>query len=414
VPAAGRRVRGALVVWLNDRGALNLVNELPLEQYLRGVVPRELGPGSYPELEALKAQAVAARSYTLRNLGGFADEGYDLCSTPKCQVYGGVAAEHPLSDRAVAETAGEILVYAGEPIEALYSATCGGHTEDVETIFPLKREPYLRGVRCVEAGVARLPAPPAVQPRAELLAALAAAGARLERRAARFDDLRAGDLLVRELGAERGYRIERATATYRQSGEGDDGVRSQPLLLAPGDALRLDFAEGRLAAVTQIALAPGAGPERPHQRAAWTRFKTDVEIAASVRLRVPGFEFAGLDVVARGISGRVGRVRLIGRDRSTVEIAGLAVRWALDLPDTWFTVRRTRERGRAGWRFAGRGWGHGVGLCQVGSYAMARRGHDYRTILRHYYTGAVFETLAAGAGDPASSAAASRSAGAQP
>ena len=152
----GRRYRGQLVVFLNDRGRLNLVNELPIEQYLRGVVPRELGPGAYPELEALKAQAIAARSYTLRNLGEFADEGYDLCGTPRCQVYGGMDDEHPLSDRAVAETAGEILLYGGQPIDALYSATCGGHTENVEVIFPLKRAPYLRGVPCIEAGEVKL------------------------------------------------------------------------------------------------------------------------------------------------------------------------------------------------------------------------------------------------------------------
>ena len=118
-------------------------------------MPRELGPGAYPELEALKAQAIAARSYTLRNLGEFADEGYDLCGTPRCQVYGGMDDEHPLSDRAIRETAGEILAYAGQPIDALYSATCGGHTENVEVIFPLKRAPYLRGVPCIEAGEVR-------------------------------------------------------------------------------------------------------------------------------------------------------------------------------------------------------------------------------------------------------------------
>ncbi|MGE0641997.1 MAG: SpoIID/LytB domain-containing protein, partial [Thermoanaerobaculia bacterium] len=152
----GRRYRGRLEVFLNSRGRLNLINELPIEEYLRGVVPRELGPNAYPELEALKAQAIAARSYTLRNLGEFADEGYDLCGTPRCQVYGGMDDEHPLSDRAVAETAGLVLVWDGQPIDALYSATCGGHTENVEIIFPLKRAPYLRGVPCIEAGAGRL------------------------------------------------------------------------------------------------------------------------------------------------------------------------------------------------------------------------------------------------------------------
>lgn len=136
----GHRYRGALVVYLNDRGRLNLINELPVEDYLRGVVPVEMGPSSYPEPAALAAQAIAARTYTLRNLGEFADEGYDICATPRCQVYGGMDAEAALSDRAVAETAGRILTYGDgatrEPIDALYSATCGGHTENVEVVFP--------------------------------------------------------------------------------------------------------------------------------------------------------------------------------------------------------------------------------------------------------------------------------------
>ena len=131
----GRRYRGRIEVFLNERGMLNVVNALPLEQYLRGVVPREMGPAVFDELEALKAQAVAARTYAIANLAEFAEEGYDICATPRCQVYGGVDDEHPLSDRAVAETAGEIAVFDGRPIDALYSSTCGGHTEDVRWSF---------------------------------------------------------------------------------------------------------------------------------------------------------------------------------------------------------------------------------------------------------------------------------------
>ena len=93
-------------MFLNDRGLLNVVNELPVDDYLRGVVPREMGPAIFDEIEALKAQAVAARTYTIRNLGGFTAEGFDICATPRCQVYGGMSVEHPLSDRAVAETSG--------------------------------------------------------------------------------------------------------------------------------------------------------------------------------------------------------------------------------------------------------------------------------------------------------------------
>ena len=112
------------------------------------MVPSELGPGVYPEIEALKAQTIAARTYIYRNLGQFAEEGFDLCDTPRCQVYGGVKAEHPLSDRAILETEGEIATYQGAPINALYTSTCGGHTEDASEIFVEDAAPYLVGVPC--------------------------------------------------------------------------------------------------------------------------------------------------------------------------------------------------------------------------------------------------------------------------
>src|SRR3977135_2717942 len=75
-----------------------------------------------------------------------------------------VAAERALSDRAVAETAGQVLLYQGELVDALYSSTCGGHTEDGKVMFPLKDEPYLKGVPCSGAGTADLPGglPPGV------------------------------------------------------------------------------------------------------------------------------------------------------------------------------------------------------------------------------------------------------------
>ncbi len=144
----GKPYRGILEMRLSRSGTVRGVNWVDLESYLLGVVPAELGPEIWPQLEALKAQAVAARTYTLRNLGMFEDDGYDLCATPRCQVYSGVSAEHPMSDRAVAETRGEILTWEGRPISALYTATCGGHTESAEEIFPEERAPYLRAVPC--------------------------------------------------------------------------------------------------------------------------------------------------------------------------------------------------------------------------------------------------------------------------
>ena len=142
----GRPYRGLIEVVSTAGGQLRVINEVNLELYLRGVVPEELGPAVWPEPEALKAQAVAARTYLLANLGQYAARGYDICDTPRCQVYGGAASEHPMTDRAVRETAGRILVYRGRPINAMYTSTCGGHTEDVEAVFPDLEGPYLRGV----------------------------------------------------------------------------------------------------------------------------------------------------------------------------------------------------------------------------------------------------------------------------
>jgi stage II sporulation protein D len=145
--------RGKIEVFANTRGALTVVNVIGLEDYVRGVVPNELSPGGYPAIEALKAQAIAARTYALRNRGQFASEGYDLLPTTRSQVYRGLSSEHPLSSRAVEETRGMIATYNGEPINALYTSTCGGRTEDSENIFN-DAVPYLRGRECAAEGKA--------------------------------------------------------------------------------------------------------------------------------------------------------------------------------------------------------------------------------------------------------------------
>lgn len=140
--------RGRIEVFANTRGTLTVVNVIALEDYVRGVVPNELSPGGWPELEALKAQAVAARTYTVSNLGRFSAEGFDLTPDTRSQVYGGRSTEHPLTDRAVNETRGRVATYKGAPINALYTSTCGGRTEDAENIFGGATSPYLRGREC--------------------------------------------------------------------------------------------------------------------------------------------------------------------------------------------------------------------------------------------------------------------------
>ncbi|MBM3294484.1 MAG: SpoIID/LytB domain-containing protein [Candidatus Aminicenantes bacterium] len=147
----GKPYRGIFVLRGSRRGLL-LINILNVEDYLKGVLPGELSPQIYGEIEAQKAQAVAARTYALKNIGQFEDLGFDLYATPVSQVYDGLGVEHPLSSRAVDETRGETAVYGGRLINALYMSTCGGRTEDGEAMFGGAPVPYLRSTECLWEG----------------------------------------------------------------------------------------------------------------------------------------------------------------------------------------------------------------------------------------------------------------------
>ncbi|MEP7147947.1 MAG: SpoIID/LytB domain-containing protein [Acidobacteriota bacterium] len=140
----GKAYRGKLEVFVNSRGTLTVVNVVPLEDYLLGVVPAEL---SLPQLEAQKAQAIAARTYAVANTNTYGTKGFDMVPTVWSQVYKGVAIETKMGTQAVNDTRGIIATYEGKPIMAYFTSTCGGRTENVENVFD-SREPYLRGVEC--------------------------------------------------------------------------------------------------------------------------------------------------------------------------------------------------------------------------------------------------------------------------
>jgi stage II sporulation protein D len=195
--------------------------------------------------------------------------------------------------------------------------------------------------------------------------------------------------VVREGANDESYAIEPDLATLRQEGT---TTRAGELLIVPGDDVRLYFDGPKMVAVVQEVNAQGAAYDRNHPRGGWQRFKSDAEVATSVRTRFPGFEIADFELLDRGVSGRVGRLRMKSTKGEVIDVEGLAVRWTLDLPDTLVSARRLKlDNGRTGWQFTGRGWGHGVGMCQLGAVGMARRGHYYRAILEHYYRGAKLE-----------------------
>jgi stage II sporulation protein D len=139
----GRAYRGTVEI-VRDTAGLTLVNRLPLESYLVGVVSAEMGRRNLAEFEALKAQAVVSRTYALRNLRRRAALGFDLHAGVADQVYAGSGSETPEGVEAVRSTRGMVLTYEGAPIDAFYFSTCGGQTADGVEAFRAASRPYLR------------------------------------------------------------------------------------------------------------------------------------------------------------------------------------------------------------------------------------------------------------------------------
>jgi len=141
----GRAFRGGIIL-RKDGSLLSAINEVEVEDYLRGVLPRELSP-AWNE-DALKAQAVVSRTYIMANLGRFAKQGYDLTSCENSQVYGGLDCEQNTTSEAVRATAGEVLKYRGEIARVYFHADAAGHTESPEFVWGSSEPPpYLKGRR---------------------------------------------------------------------------------------------------------------------------------------------------------------------------------------------------------------------------------------------------------------------------
>ena len=140
-----RRYRG--IVRMLPRGeTVRAINIVYLEDYLRGVVPPEIGPRADYELEAVKAQAVAARTYAMAHLKQYEGEPYDMKSSIMDQLYDGASGENKLANKAVDQTAGRVIMHHDEMIDAYFHSTCGGRTDDIADVWDRKDIPYLKSV----------------------------------------------------------------------------------------------------------------------------------------------------------------------------------------------------------------------------------------------------------------------------
>ncbi len=142
--ATTRLYGGNLRLQPNAYGTYTLVNLVPIETYLRGVVPYEIGLGA--PFTTIEAQAILARTYVLRNLRRFAIDDYELCADTQCQVYRGLSGAAEVTDRAIQTTQGSVLTYQNELVDALYSSNTGGVTAAFSHVWNGPDRPYLQPV----------------------------------------------------------------------------------------------------------------------------------------------------------------------------------------------------------------------------------------------------------------------------
>jgi len=137
--------RGNILIRLSKNGKLNIINVLNIEDYLKGVLPKEVSASW--DIEALKAQAVISRSYAVKNLNRHITENFNMCSSVHCQVYGGASAENEKCNKAIADTHGQVLMFDNEIAQTVFHASCGGYTEDPKYVWDWKNATpdYLKG-----------------------------------------------------------------------------------------------------------------------------------------------------------------------------------------------------------------------------------------------------------------------------
>lgn len=314
---------------------ITAVNVLSIEEYLFGVLPSEMAPHFHPE--ALKAQAVAARTYTFRRIRqaeSHRNDPFDMCDTTCCQVYRGATRESEATTNAVLETYGLMLFFRGQPIIAQYFSSSGGATENSEDVW-VEARPYARSVNEVAEHN------PMVWERsftwAQLTSAASSRGA--------------------GIGTVNGVSISNLGASGRVleltlHGTGGDWVVPRNV------GIRGFF--------TPIG---GTLPSRNFQvvgGAHTTPYVMITDGVQSSRDRLNSFQA----VDRNGVSSTVHHAYIFD---------GTATRRIDSTP--------TIVRGGSGITLLGRGWGHGVGMSQMGAEGMARAGYSFMDILRHYYTG---------------------------
>lgn len=331
ISAAGTIYRG-YIGFISGTSGMILINHVDVESYLYGVVPKEIPPLS--SQEALKAQAVAARSFVYNSLKKHAAEGYNLCDTTHCQAYGGMGAEHPNTNMSVDDTFGLVATYNGLPANTVYHSSSGGHTENSEKVW-VSAIPYLRAVPDPFSANGPNSSWSIVLASQEIEDKLIAAG--------------------HNIGRVEGISI-------KERSESDRVMLME--VIGSRDTIEMTGAQFR----TMI----GA-----------TAFKStlfyigdDAASSSSVLYAADSRRTIELEVSRKGFAVIVNNGETINiSDITALGISGkktYGVKTAQVIMDDEYLI-------------SGKGFGHGVGMSQYGAIEMAKQGYTFEEILKYYY-----------------------------
>jgi len=366
----GTRYRGKLT-FIRANSGFTVVNELDLENYLRGVLAREMG-ADWPS-DALKAQAILARTYAIKNRGRFSRRGYDLDAGENSQMYGGVNAEDTRTDRAVSETAGMVLTWNGQPADVFYHSDSGGATADIAHVWGGSR-PYLQ----VRQEAVSYTSPNSTWQTALSPSEVTSILSRMKHNVGN----------VQSIGVTQVDNAGRAVQLTFTGDRGTANVKAHDFRMAAGPRvirstnIQVTRAGGMQPATSSI--QPNTAPPTPAQPAsrpvAAATGPSRNELTEMTRAGV--FTSAELMDMLTHPEKREEYIA-IGLERMR-EGDGAAT------PDTPAPTPNPIPPPAAGsgdFVFTGRGWGHGVGLSQWGARAMADTGMNYEAILAHYFPG---------------------------
>lgn len=374
-PLAYNKVRYRGYIKIEGNGnSFSIVNVLDVEDYVRGVLKMETNP-AWP-LESLKAQAIISRTYALKNIGKYGSKGFDLTATPDCQVYRGINAETPQTDRAVKETVGIVVTYGSDLALTPFHSDSGGATANVAEVWN-SSIPYLKGVQeAISYSSPYSTWEVSLSPQ-QIQSALSKIGVQV------------GQIQSIEIGQQDSFG--RTVSLVLRGSQGATQIKSNQFRMAIGPTvLRSTFFSAvngqHLSLKAQSVPNSPVPPSAPEQR-------NNVGITNSDGPLTFEEEQTMIDLTKQGAFSSHEMIDMLMNPEKKKLYLLKALKQGEPKKQSNSVITNTKSGAgqirpsSEGFVFKGRGWGHGVGLSQWGAKSLAENGWKYSQILQHYYPG---------------------------